>query len=89
MVWSINYSDTAFKILSKLDKATAKTIIDYMDHRIGTSDDPRQFGKPLTGSLKGRWRYRVGDYRVICRITDGSLDILVIEIGHRREVYRK
>ncbi|WP_082547024.1 type II toxin-antitoxin system RelE/ParE family toxin [Rhizobium sp. Root149] len=89
MVWNINYSNTAFKILSKLDKATAKSIIDYMDHRIATCDDPRQFGKPLTGSLKGRWRYRVGDHRTICRITDSSFDILVIEIGHRREVYRK
>ena len=60
-----------------------------MDARIGTQDDPRSSGKALTGPMLGAyWRYRVGDYPIICDILDGALCVLVIEIGNRREVYR-
>lgn len=88
MVWTIEYSDTALKKLQKLDRKSARAIADYMDERIAPSDNPRDFGKALAGSLKGRWRFRVGDYRVICSIKDDRLVVLVIDVGHRREVYR-
>ena len=89
MVWTINYTDTARKQLRKLDKQTARRIIDFMDARISGAENPRDTGKALTGPLLGTfWRYRVGDYRIICEIQDGKLCVLVIEIGHRREVYR-
>ena len=59
-----------------------------MDARVAPADDPRSIGKALSGPLGGFWRYRVGDCRVICDIQDGALRVLVVEIGHRREVYR-
>jgi len=88
LVWIIEYTDTAKKQLKKLDKQTAKRILDYMDERIIESKNPRSAGKVLTGSLGGLWRYRVGDCRIICEIQDNALRVLVVKIGHRREVYR-
>lgn len=88
LAWTIEYSDTALKKLEKLDRKSARAIADYMDERIAPCDNPRDFGKALAGSLKGRWRFRVGDYRVICSIKDDRLVVLVIDVGHRREVYR-
>ena len=88
MVWTIDYSDTAKTQLRKLDKQTARRILDFMNERVIVRDDRRSTGKALTGPLGGLWRYRVGDYRVICEINDGSLRILVVQIGNRREVYR-
>ena len=88
MAWKIDYSDTALKQLRKLDRQVARRILDFMDERIAPSDDPRQSGKALSGPLRTFWRYRVGDYRIICDIQDGRLCVLVVEIGNRREVYR-
>ena len=88
MVWTIDYTDTAKTQLRKLDKQTAKRILDFMDERVGGRDDPRSTCKALTGPLGGLWRYRVGDFRVICDIQDGALRILVVQLGNRREVYR-
>jgi len=88
LVWTIDYSDTAKTQLRKLDKQTARRILDFMNERVIVRDDPRSTGKALTGPLGGLWSYRVGDYRVICEINDGSLRILVVQIGNRREVYR-
>lgn len=88
MAWTINYSDTALRNLKKLDKQVARRIVDYMQERIASADDPRVAGKALTGPLGGLWRYRVGDYRIISEVQDGILTILVLEIGNRKEVYR-
>ena len=88
MAWVIDYTDTAKNQLRKLDKQTAKRIVDFMDERVAGLNDPRSTGKALTGPLGGLWRYRVGDCRVICEIQDEAITILVIRIGHRREVYR-
>lgn len=89
MAWTIDYADTAKGQLRKLDKQTARRIIDYMDERITGLDNPRSTGKALTGPLGGLWRYRVGDCRVICDIQDSVLLVLVVQVGNRREVYRK
>ncbi|MBD5441038.1 MAG: type II toxin-antitoxin system RelE/ParE family toxin [Treponema sp.] len=74
------------KQLAKLDNSVKKRILDYMDE-VANLSDPRSKGKMLVGDLKGFWRYRVGDYRLICRIHDEELEILVVEIGHRKEIY--
>ena len=89
MAWIIKYTDSARKQLKKLDKQSAIRILDFMDERIFESDNPRSIGKVLTGPKLGTyWRYRVGDYRIICNIQDGQLCVLVIEIGNRKEIYR-
>ena len=88
MAWTIDYTDTARQQLRKLDRQTARRIVDFMDARIGPGADPRSTGKPLTGPLGGLWRYRVGDCRVICDIQDGTLRVLVVRVGNRREIYR-
>jgi mRNA interferase RelE/StbE len=88
LAWTINYADSARKQLLKLDKQIARRIVDFMDTRIASLDDPRSTGKALSGPLGGFWRYRVGDYRVICDIQDGALRVLVVEVGNRREIYR-
>ena len=80
------WADTAQGQLRKLDKQTARRIVDYMDERIAGLENPRDTGKALTGAFGGLWRYRVGDCRVICDIQDGALRVLVVQIGNRREV---
>lgn len=87
MVWTIEYDPRAEKDLRRLDKQVQKEILDYMDTRIAPADDPRAFGKPLRHSLKGLWRYRVMDYRVVCEIQDERLVVLVVAVGHRSKVY--
>ncbi len=88
MVWTIDYADTAIGQLRKLDKQTARRIVDFMDERIAGLENPRDTGKALTGPLGSFWRYRVGDYRVICDIQDGALRVLVVQVGNRRVIYR-
>jgi mRNA interferase RelE/StbE len=88
LAWTIEYTDTAKGQLRKLDKQTARRIVDFMDERIAGQGNPRNTGKALTGPLGGLWRYRVGDCRVICDIQDGALRVLVVQVGNRREIYR-
>ena len=89
MAWTINYTESALRQLKKLDQSIALRVVDYMDERFATVDDPRTLGKNLVGPKLGDyWRYRVGDIRVICNIQDGEMCVLVIEIGNRREIYR-
>jgi len=85
--WTINFSEVALKQLKKLDKSMAKRIIDYLDKRISTAKNPKQQGKALAYNKAGLWRYRVGDYRIICQINDETITILVLQIGHRKEIY--
>lgn len=88
MSWIIEYTEAALRQLRKLDRQVARRILDTMEERIAHADNPRCMGKALTGQLTGSWRYRIGDYRLICTIEDEKLRVLVIEIGHRREIYR-
>jgi mRNA interferase RelE/StbE len=88
LAWAIDYADTAKGQLRKLDKPTARRIVDFMDERVAGLEDPRRIGKALTGPLGTLWRYRVGDCRVICEIQDGALRVLVVQVGNRREIYR-
>ncbi|MBN7807406.1 type II toxin-antitoxin system RelE/ParE family toxin [Agrobacterium rosae] len=89
MTWTIDYNSDVQKTLKKIDSQTRNRIRSYLHERIATLDDPRQTGQALQGSELGNyWRYRVGDYRILCDIQDNKLVVLVIEIGHRKEVYR-
>lgn len=89
MAWAIDYTDTALRQLRKLDKQTARRIVDFMDERIANRQDPRVAGNALTGPLLDAfWRYRVGDCRVICDIQDAQIRILVVEVGDRKDAYR-
>ena len=80
-------TETFKKQLKKLDAAISKRVLDYLE-QIELLDNPRSSGKALTSNLSGLWRYRVGDYRILCRICDDKLIITVIEIAHRSTVYR-
>jgi mRNA interferase RelE/StbE len=89
LAWRIEFSGTAVKQLSKLGKPEAKRITVFLRERIMPLADPRQTGKALRGAELGNfWRYRVGDYRLICDLQDDRLIVLVVEIGHRSDVYR-
>jgi mRNA interferase RelE/StbE len=88
LAWTIKFTNTALKQLEKLDKPTAAQITRILEGRVAKSANPRAFGKALTGELKGYWRYRIGDYRVICELKDRELIILALAIGHRRDIYR-
>lgn len=89
MAWTIEYDLAARKNIEKLDPQTRKRLRNFLEVRIAGLDDPRQSGQALQGSHLGQfWRYRVGDYRIICDLQDKRLVVLVIDVGHRREVYR-
>jgi len=87
LAWRAELSPRALKQLSKLDKPTARRIIDYL-REIASGEDPHSQGKELTGNLAGFWRYRVGNYRIIASIEDDELLILAITIDHRARIYR-
>lgn len=90
MVWQIEVSDAAKKHLAKMGRVEAKRITTYLRTRIAFLDNPRQLGEPLQGArLGGLWRYRVGDYRILCEIKDEIVTVIVIGVGHRGEVYRQ
>lgn len=87
MAWTIEFERKADKQLDKLNPGDAARIVKLLDE-VALLDDPRDRGHSLTGELGGLWRYRAGDWRVIVRFENQRVVILVIEIGHRREVYR-
>ena len=87
MAWTIEYDYRALKDLKKLDRTIQKEILDYMDTRVATAEHPRRFGKPLRASKFGLWRYRVRDYRIICRLEVNRLVVLVVAVGHPSTVY--
>ena len=89
MAWTVEISAFAQKQLAKLDKPVAARILDWLDDRIEGCKNPRHFGDSLTAELSGLWRYRIGDFRVICEIHDGQLTVLALSIGHRKEIYRR
>ena len=88
MAWKVEFQKSAAKKLRALDRPIQQRIVTYFRTRVLSADDPRQLGKALTGEKGGLWRYRIEDYRAICRLKDEKLVVLVLELGHRREVYR-
>lgn len=87
MMWKIKLTHKAVKSLKALDKHDKQRIEAFIDKLI-LNNAPRTTGKTLHGNLKGLWRYRVGDYRLICQIKDHELIILLLEIGHRKDIYK-
>lgn len=87
MTWTVEFDDAAAKELRKLDRQAQQEILRYFRERIATDEDPRRFGKPLSRDLAGLWRYRVRTYRMICYIEDDKLVVLVLRVGHRKDIY--
>lgn len=89
MAWNVELSAEVDRALNKLDAQQIKRILKFLHERVAKLDDPRSIGKALHGSRLGEfWRYRLGDYRLICKIEDDRLVVLVLRIGHRKEIYR-
>ena len=88
MKYRVEFTNEALKQLKKLDPSIAALIIGWLRKNIDNCDNPRVHGKALSSNRKGQWRYRVGDYRILADIQDEKLVILVIDIGHRKDVYR-
>lgn len=89
MAYNVELSESAERELGKLDAPQAKCILKFLHQRVAKLDDPRSIGEALQGSRLGEfWKYRVGDYRLICKIEDDRLIVLVLRVGHRKEIYR-
>jgi mRNA interferase RelE/StbE len=84
-MWTIEYAEAARRQLRKLDKPSPRRILDYVDQRVAPLEDPRSLGKALRGPLGDLWRYRVGEYRVICELLDLQLRALVVRVGGRKD----
>lgn len=87
MNWDYELSADAIAALRNLGPSVAAKIIGYLDKRVRGAPNPRLFGKPLRGKMKGLWRYRVEDFRLLCRIQDRRLIVLVVDVDHRSKVY--
>ena len=87
MTWQVKISDKARKDLRSLDHQIQRQILKYLDEKIATKENPRRFGKAMTGNMAGLWRYRVQDYRIICAIQDAKLIVLALKMDHRSKVY--
>jgi mRNA interferase RelE/StbE len=88
-MWSLRYSDAALKQLRKIDPAQRNIVLSWMSKHVDCCEDPRTNGKSLVGDLSEKWRYRIGNYRVLCEINDETLTVLAIKVGHRKEIYRR
>ena len=86
MKFAVEYTKAAFKQLKKMDKKIASFIISYIEDKLVDCDNPRIYGKALQGNLNDMWRYRVGDYRILAKIEDDMVVIIVIEVGHRKDI---
>ena len=87
MKYRVELTDRVIKQLKILDKHTSALIIGWIEKNLEGCENPRVHGKGLTANRTGQWRYRIGDYRLICEIKDEEVLILVLEVGHRREIY--
>jgi mRNA interferase RelE/StbE len=89
MAWKIEFSEPADRELNRLDPKQSRRILKFLLGIVAKLDDPRSVGKPLQGPHFGElWRYRVGDFRIICKLRDEVLVVLVVQIGPRRDIYR-
>lgn len=87
MNYLVSFEKDAAKTLRKLDRYTRTILMNWIRKNIVETDDPRRTGKALVGKLAGLWRYRVGDYRILAKIKDKEVTILIVKIGHRKDVY--
>ncbi|MBR2527307.1 MAG: type II toxin-antitoxin system RelE/ParE family toxin [Blautia sp.] len=87
--YNVELSDRFKREFRKLDKYTQKIIRAWIDKNLVNCENPREYGKGLTANRSGQWRYRIGDYRLICSIEDERLVILALTVGHRSEIYKQ
>lgn len=88
MSHKIEIHEEALKTLRKMDQMSRKQILKYLSQVLARVDDPRLLGKALVGNYSGLWRYRTGHFKILCRINDEKLVVLVLKVGHRKEIYR-
>ena len=87
MTWQVKWRDSARKELRRFDREGQTRILKYLRDRIATNEDPRRFGKALKSKFSSLWRYRIENYRLICRIEDKRLTVLILVVGHRKDIY--
>lgn len=87
MRYTVEFTERALKDLKKLDRHTSALILGWVRKNLENCENPRQHGKGLTANKSGQWRYRVGDYRLLAEIEDNKIKIIVLNVGHRREIY--
>jgi len=88
MIYTVNTTPRFDKEFKKLDKYTQRMLVAWIDQNLENCTNPRIYGKGLTSNRRGQWRYRIGDYRIICNIEDNKLVILALTVGHRRDIYK-
>ena len=89
MPWTVELAESAADTLDKLDATARERIRRFLRQRLQGADNPRQWGKALTGRYAGLWRYRLGDYRLVCQLQDARLVVLVVKVARRDKVYRE
>lgn len=89
MAWTIEWNDEAIKDAEKLDKTIRQRIVGYLEERVATDQNPRRIGKALISDQTDLWRYRVGNYRIVCKIEDKLITVLVLAVGHRSQIYKR
>ena len=87
MRYTVEFTDRALKELKKMDRHTAALILGWVRKNLEGCENPRLYGKGLSANRSGQWRYRVGDYRLLAQIEDDTIKIIILNVGHRREVY--
>lgn len=87
MSYTVEYTSRAIKSMKKLDRSVLVMIKAWIEKNLVDTDDPRRHGKGLTSNRSGQWRYRVGDYRILAEIQEDKLVILIVEVGHRKDIY--
>ncbi|MDR0350403.1 MAG: type II toxin-antitoxin system RelE/ParE family toxin [Coriobacteriales bacterium] len=87
MSWTLRLSSKAIKQLSKIDRPQRAILVGWLEKHIEGAANPRAHGKPLTAGHTGQWRYRIGNYRVLCEIHDDTLVVIALEVGHRKNIY--
>lgn len=88
MGWKVEFTDVALKALKKLDKKTAAMIVSYIEKNLTGQVNPRATGRPLVVNQKGKWRYRIGNFRLLCTIEDYRITIVVVQVGDRKDIYK-
>ncbi len=89
MAWTVEITPEARAAIKSLGATEERRILKFLFERVHGRENPRELGEPLRGNLREFWRYRVGDYRILCRLEDDVLTVLVVHAGHRKEIYRQ
>lgn len=87
--YKVEFEKNAYKSFKKIDRSQRVLLLNWIEKNLVNTTDPRLIGKSLKGNLKGYWRYRVGSYRIVADINDNEIKIIIVEIGHRKDIYKK